>query len=73
MNILLKPSPEMSPKIPACRREKPEDRGPSKGSWEATQIIPFPFSSTSFFTGICPLNSKAMCGWSLASLGRLVP
>ena len=70
MNILLKPSPETSPEIP-CLQEgdknlKTKDPGQALSLWGAAPAIPFPFFFlTSFFTGTCLLNSKAMGSWQL--------
>ena len=63
MNILLKPFPETSPKIPALRWRTQHSHSPS-----GEQPAPFPFpssSSTSFPTGWCLLTSKAMGSWQL--------
>ena len=72
MNILLKSSPETSPKIPACKGDKSlKTKEPVSllSFWGAAHPFPFP-SPTSFLTNRRLLNSKAMGsrqlvpGWS---------
>ena len=70
VNILLKSSPETSPKT-ARETEKPQDKGPSMCT---LQPEPFPFPSsppTSFFPGTCLLNaSRVYNPWPA---GRMQP
>lgn len=49
MNILSRPSPETSPKIPACRREMKKTQGKGCGH-ELSGSLPMPFLGLELFT-----------------------